>query len=355
MKRMITVAGAALFAASLARAQPKTADEWDKEGETQYSLGNFDGAAESFKKAFEVGNKPNYLYNVAQAYRQGNKCKEAQFFYKRFLDLKDNDKAKPLTPERRAEVEGFINDLEECIKRQQISSSRPPTGTSPPEHGSDGGSGSGSGSGSGTRVGAAGSGSGSGSDDDDDNTRVTKTTAGPPKLISVRLEGGASKINTGSLDVPIQATGALIGGYPLAVMPQLTLDLGAAFTFTPVPYEVASTSKSASFIAVLANVGASYEVIPKLSLRGDVGAGILLFSGLDVMGNPFTTGGAETSGALSMFHVRVGASADYAITPNIIATITPLAFSYSPPKEGLKDDIKSITRLDFMLGLGYRM
>jgi len=56
-----------------------------------------------------------------------------------------------------------------------------------------------------------------------------------------------------------------------------------------------------------------------------------------------------------MFHVRVGASADYAITPNVIATITPIAFSYSPPKEGLKDDIKSITRLDFMLGLGYRM
>jgi tetratricopeptide (TPR) repeat protein len=353
MKRMITVAGAALFAASLARAQPKTAEEWDKDGETQYSLGNFDGAAESFKKAFEVGNKPNYLYNVAQAYRQGNKCKEAQFFYKRFLDLKDNDKSKPLTPERRAEVEGFITDLEECIKRQQISSSRPPTGTSPPEHGS--GSDSGSGSGSGKRVGSAGS--GSGSDDDDDNSRVTKTTAGPPKLISVRLEGGASKISAGSLDVPIQATGALIGGYPLAVMPELTLDLGAAFTFTPVPFEntMTNASKSASFIALLANVGASYEVIPKLSLRGDVGAGILLFSGLDEAGNPFTMSGQPTSGALGMFHIRVGASADYAITPNIIATITPIAFSYSPPKEGLKDDIKSITRLDFMLGLGYRM
>lgn len=352
MKRMITVAGAALFAASLARAQPKNADEWEKDGETQYSLGNFDQAAESFKKAFEAENneakKPAYLYNVAQAYRQGNRCKDSQFFYKRFLDLKENDKAKPLTPDKRAEVEGFINDLEECVKRQQISAAKPPTGTQPPERGS------GSDTGSGKRVGSAGSGSGS---DDDDDTHVTKTTAGPPKLISARLEGGASKINTGSLDVPIQATGALIAGYPLAVMPELTLDLGAAFTFTPVPFEnsVTHASKSASFIAVLANVGASYEVIPKLSLRGDVGAGILLFSGLDEMGNPFTTGGAATSGALTMFHVRVGASADYAITPNVIATVTPLAFSYSPPKEGLKDDIKSITRLDFMLGLGYRM
>jgi len=350
MKRMFTVASAALFAASLARAQPKSAEEWDKDGETQYSLGNFDQAAESFKKAFEVAGKPNYLYNVAQAYRQGNKCKEAQFFYKRFLDLKDNDKAKPLAPDKRAEIEGFINDLEDCVKRQAAISAKPPTGTQPPDKGS--GSDTGSGSGSGPRVGSAGSGSGS---DDDDDTRVTKTTVGPPKLISARLEGGGSKINAGGLDIPIQATGALIAGYPLAVMPQLTLDLGAAFTFTPVPYQAGTESKSASFIALLANVGASYEVIPKLSLRGDLGAGILLFSGLDEMGNPFTENGNATSGALGMFHIRVGASADYAITPNIIATLTPLAFSYSPPKEGLKADIKSITRLDFMLGLGYRM
>src|SRR5262245_31532857 len=167
MKRMITVAGAALFAASLARAQPKSAEEWNKEGETQYSLGSFDQAAESFKKAFEAENKPNYLYNVAQAFRQGNKCKEAQFFYKRFLDLKDNDKVKPLSPERRAEVEGFINDLEECIKRQAAISAKPPTGTQPSERGSD------SGSGSGKRVGSAGSGSGS-DDEEDDNPRVTK-------------------------------------------------------------------------------------------------------------------------------------------------------------------------------------
>src|SRR5262245_46834931 len=254
MKRMITVAGAALLAASLARAQPKSAEEWDKEGETQYSLGNFDQAAESFKKAFEVAGKPNYLYNVAQAYRQGNKCKEAQFFYKRFLDLKDNDKAKPLPPDKRAEIEGFINDLEECIKRQAQISAKPPTGTQPPERGSGE-----SGSGSNKRVGSAGS--GSGSDDEDETPRVTKDAGGPPKLISARIVGGASKINTGNLDVPIQATGALIAGYPLAVMPQLTLDLGAAFTFTPVPFENAVThaSKSASFFAALANVGASYE------------------------------------------------------------------------------------------------
>jgi hypothetical protein len=56
-----------------------------------------------------------------------------------------------------------------------------------------------------------------------------------------------------------------------------------------------------------------------------------------------------------MVHVRVGLSADYAITSNVVATLTPFAFSYSPPKQGLDDSIKSIMSIDFMLGVGYRM
>ena len=103
---------------------------WEKEGRRN-TVGNFDQAAESFKKAFETesveSKKPAYLYNVAQAYRQGKDCKKAQFFYKRFLDLKENDKVKPLTPDKRTEAEGFIADLDECAKRKdQLSAKRPP-------------------------------------------------------------------------------------------------------------------------------------------------------------------------------------------------------------------------------------
>src|SRR5215475_6390010 len=110
MKRMLIVVCSGVLAASLARAQNKTADEWEKIGENEYNLGNFDKAAEAFKKGFEAepkeANKPAYLYNAAQAYRQGNDCKNAQFFYKRFLDLKEADKVKPITDAKRAEVEG---------------------------------------------------------------------------------------------------------------------------------------------------------------------------------------------------------------------------------------------------------
>jgi len=107
MKRMLIVVCAGVLAASFARAEPKTADDWEKVGENEYNLGNFDKAAEAFKKGFEAepndAKKPAYLYNVAQAYRQGNDCKNAKFFYKRFLDLKEQDKVKPLSEAKRSE------------------------------------------------------------------------------------------------------------------------------------------------------------------------------------------------------------------------------------------------------------
>jgi outer membrane protein assembly factor BamD (BamD/ComL family) len=58
----------------LALAQPKTPDDWYKEGETQYNLGNFEKAADAFKQGYSLetieNKKPAYLFNVAQAYRR---------------------------------------------------------------------------------------------------------------------------------------------------------------------------------------------------------------------------------------------------------------------------------------------
>lgn len=370
MKRMLIVVCAGVLAASFAathvQAQPKTADDWEKVGENEYNLGNFDKAAEAFKKGFETepveAKKPAYLYNVAQAYRQGNDCKNAKFFYKRFLDLKEQDRVKPLSESKRAEVEGFISALEECARKQEQASAKSPTGTTSPNASdpttkTDGGSAqgsasTGSGAGSGTRV----AGSGDGEDDDTDRMSVVKPASHPPKIISVRLLGGASKISDGKNPFPVQATGELIAGYPLALAPKFILELGGAFSFTPVPYNIGSTTMThtAQFVSAMVNVGATYEVIPKLNIRGDLGAGLLVFSGIEEQ-NPFTTMGMGTSGALSMPHVRIGISADYAFTPNIYGVVAPFAFSYSPPKEGLDDQIKSIVRLDFMVGIGYRM
>jgi len=361
--RIKTLVCGALLVPMLAVAQPKSADDWYKEGETQYNLGNFDKAADAFKQGFALetveSKKSAYLYNVAQAYRQGGKCRDALFFYKRYLALKDADTAKPLSQEKRDQTERLIQEQEDCVKKLDANASSPPNTTLPPE-----GSGSGAttttttgtGHGSATTVVAQAGGSDEGSDSDEEPSPPTVMT--PPKTLNVRVDGGAAKISAGSaLTIPMQPSFALVAGYPVLIQDKLEIDAGIAGSFTALPYTNTMTmeKQSASFITALADAGATYFVAPRIGLRADLGLGVLLFSGISEAGNPFTDMGAPTSGALTMFAVRAAVSGDYLITNNIFATLTPLAFTYSPPKSGLRDDIKSITRLDFMVGVGYRM
>ncbi len=341
----------ALLVPALAWGEPRSADDWYKEGETQFNLGNFDKAIDAFKQGFSLetndSKKAAYLYNVAQSYRQANDCKNALFFYKRFLALKSNDAVKPIAPKMRKDVEDRITELEACVQQAASISKKPPNNNIPP-----GGEGE-------TRPPVDETHKPPPTDvatthkeppDDSDGGSITRPmTGGAPHVISLRATGGGTKVSTGKIEVPVQATFALTAGYPIAINDKLTVEAGAGFTFTPVPFGMGS---SAQLYSVLGNGAVTYEVIPKLGIRGDVGLGALFFAG--VSGSPFTKG-AEASGALTMFHLRAALSVDYAFTRNVIGTVMPIAFTYSPPKEGLDPDITSITSIDFMLGIGYRM
>jgi hypothetical protein len=365
MKKAISILAGAMIAlaSSLAVAQPKTADELYKEGEKQYNLGEFTKAIEAFKGAYALEDKPAYLYNIAQSYRQLGDCKNAVFFYKRFLSLKANDTAKPLSASLKADIDNRLKELDACAKQAEAIKNKPPDENLPPDGGDtgDGDTGdTGDTGGGGPDVadtgddGDEGDEGDEGEGDGDVSIGVTQPVEGP-RIIAARLAAGGSKVGAGDLDVPIQVSFALTAGYPLALMPKLTLELGAGFTFTPVPYDKpGGETGGATLMSVLANVGVTYAITPKFAVHGDVGAGGMFFGGLDE-GNPFTMDGAEATGALGMFNLRVAASAEYAVTPNFLVVATPIAFSYSPPASGLIEDISALTRIDFMLGVGYRM
>lgn len=346
-------------------AAPRTADEWYDEGANEYTLGNFEKAIDAFKQGFSLepdeSRKANYLYNIAQAYRQIHDCKNALFFYKRFLALKANDTAKPLPAKTRKDVDGFIAEAETCVRQQTQLGEKPPVNNVPPD-GEAGDKGHPPGDkgrppGETTRqepprkeVATARK---QPDTDGEEDTGVTQAaTGGQPRLISARLIGGGSKVTAGSISVPVQATFGVIGGYPIPINPRLTVEAGAAFTFTPTPYqsEMTSGNRTGTLWGVMANAGATYEAMPKLGIRGDVGLGALVFAGIDQ--SPFT-GNASTTGGLTMFHARVAASADYAITPNIVLTAMPFAFTYSPAAAGIVGG-GAIWSVDFMVGVGYR-
>jgi tetratricopeptide (TPR) repeat protein len=333
----------------VAFAEPKTADDWYTEGNNQYNLRAFDKAVEAFKKGFELENdeskKPAYLYNVAQAYRQMKQCNDAVFFYKRYLALKDADTKKPLKADKRKDTEDKIAEEEACAKEQQASLDAKAAEDA--------------------RIAAEAKAK---HDAEGKDKQVATTTPDPttdvgidkrvavekPEILAVRLTGGGTKISTGGLAVPFQGVVSLTVGHPIKLAEGLALEVGAAFTFAPVPYQDMATQAghTAQFTTAVADVGVVKQLAPKISARFDLGAGILILGGVGE--SPFTDG-ADTTGALVMPTVHVGLSADYAITPNIFATVAPIEFGWSPKKDGLAANISSFEQFDFMVGVGYRM
>lgn len=361
MKRLLGIVGVSLLWSALAAAEPKTADEWYKEGENQYNLGDFDKAAEAFKQGFALettdSKKPAFLYNIAQAYRQGNKCKDAVFFYKRFLSLKDNGMGKPLADDKRKEIDSLITELDACAKNQEALAAKPPDSTMKPSGETGNGQTTPTNTTGNTTNGKPNVATAGNDNGDEDDDSIRKSTTAEPKLLSARGELGVSKVGAGGLDVPLQPEFLIYGGYPIPVNAKLHADAGLAFGIKPMPYtnSITMAKETGSMTQIFAAAGASYIVAPKISARGELGLGMLFFGGIQDMGNPFTEGGQGTTGTLAMFAVRAAISGDYELTKNISATLTPFAFTYSPAKSGLRNDISAITSFDFLLGVGYRM
>jgi hypothetical protein len=354
---------AILLLPALAWAEPKTASDWYNEGENQYNLGAFDKAVDAFKQGFALesveGKKAAYLFNIAQSYRMANDCKNAFFFYKRFLAVKEND-PKPLSPKMRKDVQDRINDLEACAHQADAISKKPPNNLRPDDPGSDNKPATPADDPAHKEPGktVAVAGEHGGEDDKGGEPETHAVHPARPHVFMARVIGGGSKLSAGDTAIPVQAAFVVNAGYPISLSDKLMIDVGAAFSFTPVPYTNAMTqttpaeNKTAQFFGLMANAGITYEVAPKIGIRGDLGLGALLIGNIS---NSLFTDMQPTSGTLAMFHVRVGLSAEYAVTPNFIVTVPSLAFSYSPPKDGLADDIKSITGFDFMLGVSYRL
>jgi tetratricopeptide (TPR) repeat protein len=103
------------------------ADKRDKRAEARvhydnglrkFDLGKYDEAAEEFVQAYElVGEPPNILYNIAQAYRLAEKYERSAQFYRSFL------RKVPDVPNR-AEIEGRIAEMDERAADQKRQAER---------------------------------------------------------------------------------------------------------------------------------------------------------------------------------------------------------------------------------------
>ena len=349
---------AGLGLASTAQADRAKAEQLYRQGLTQYNLGNFDEAIRLYRLGYEELTDPAFLFNIAQAYRQKGDCQQAAFFYKRFLS------SAPKAPQRK-EVEERLKELRENCKRAADTADRPPRETIKPNGTTQtgdkpgGNKVTGSGSSSSGSVKATEPDDGDDDDDDDDDDDVDDSLRLDshrymPTKVASHVAVGTAFVGIGDLDVPAQFSLGLGAGYPLT-LGKVDVDVGGAFTLTPVPWDNPMVASGTAILtSFLANVRAAYPIANKLAARGEFGIGAMMMSGLDE-GNVFTQNGKATTGAVGMFNLRMGLSAEYAVTPNIVVTAAPVMFSYSPAKDDVfRDDISSLTRFELMVGVGYR-
>jgi tetratricopeptide (TPR) repeat protein len=99
----------------------KAAMEKFEEGRTLFRLNDFDGAIKVWTEAYKIKNAPNFLYNIAQAYREKKDFEKAISFYRSYLrDLPD-------APNREV-VEKRMAEMQEQLDAQKKLAEQPPSG-----------------------------------------------------------------------------------------------------------------------------------------------------------------------------------------------------------------------------------
>jgi hypothetical protein len=98
--------------AGIAGAQPPAGDRKQAvdaflDGEARFKRGDFAGAVEQFKIAYDFDPDPGYLFNIAQAYRFANDCVHAAKYYRLFLDRVPN-------PPNATKIRGWYASSEAC-------------------------------------------------------------------------------------------------------------------------------------------------------------------------------------------------------------------------------------------------
>jgi tetratricopeptide (TPR) repeat protein len=123
-----------------AGAQPATGREREaaalyQQGLKHYNLGEYDQAIAALKRAYLLVEAPEFLFNIAQAYRKKGpgSCKHALEFYRSYL------RAQPESP-KRSNVDAMIADMEQCARTQPAATAAaiappplPRAATAPPE------------------------------------------------------------------------------------------------------------------------------------------------------------------------------------------------------------------------------
>ncbi len=101
---MLAPLGLLLAALALSPTQ-KEAERLTRRSMVEYNVGDFTAALEDIKKAYELSERPELLFNLAQCHRALEHWKQAEFFYRGYL------RGKP-SAQNRSQVEALIAEMQ---------------------------------------------------------------------------------------------------------------------------------------------------------------------------------------------------------------------------------------------------
>lgn len=316
-RRLLVAAALLLAQAGVASAQPEStkrqALEVFQTGKAHYAQGEWQPAIDRFWKSYAIYPVPEILYSLGQTYRRAGDCGRAAELFRRYLA--DRPQAA-----NREEVERALVQLDgECREPAPPSAGPPPPAI--------------------VARSAA---------------RRQDLTA---PLLTIDAEAGIAFFALGAeIAVPAQPTVGLVVTHPLIASP-VAVGVGARAAYTPVPWrdnERAGERGDAAFTCLTATVTGRIAVTRRLAVGADLGAGVLILSGIETASNAFVDDGIEADGAISLVHVRAGIGAQFAITDRVVVGLSPVV-SYSPTIDGMRDSVPGLRRLELLSSIGYRL
>lgn len=114
----------ALAAPSGGRAAGDTSDEL--KARTHFAAGQYQEALEIYARLYAETMHPTYLRNIARCHQNLGNADKAISSFREYLR-----KAKDLSADQRAEIEGYIAEMEQ-LKRTQAAGGKPPPAAPPP-------------------------------------------------------------------------------------------------------------------------------------------------------------------------------------------------------------------------------
>jgi hypothetical protein len=110
-----------LAADTPAEAQAQQADSLNREGKNHFRLNEFDAALKSYKEAYRLTSKPEFLYDIGQCYRKLDQKQGALDSFKSFLQESEDESQK-------IAVRDIVEKLEAAIRQEAAAKNAPPQG-----------------------------------------------------------------------------------------------------------------------------------------------------------------------------------------------------------------------------------